>query len=255
MRRWIRAIIVLVIALWAVSCDNLQTPQASPKTGTGIQVRHVVDGDTIELADNRQVRYLGINTPERDQPFYEEAKQFNANLVSDKLVQLEFDMDTIDRYGRTLAHVFVGGTHVNLELIRQGYANVYTVPPNLKYNDAFLAAEREAREHQRGLWAQSSTPIRITALDPHDEWVELTNVGGQAINLTGHTLKDEANHIYTFPNFTLTPNQSVRLYTGNGRNTDSRLYWGLGNNTVWNNNGDTAYLRDPDGSLVDLYTY
>jgi micrococcal nuclease len=201
------------------------------------------------------VRYLGVNTPERDQPFYEEAKQFNASLVEGKRVRLEFDLDTLDKYGRTLAHVFVGDTHVNLELVRQGYANVYTVPPNLKYNEDLLAAEREAREGQRGLWAPADVPIRITGLDPLAEWVELTNQGSQSIDLSGYTLKDEANHIYEFDGFALPAGDSVRLYTGNGRDTAGKRYWGLGDEAVWNNNGDTAYLRDAGGSLVDLYTY
>jgi hypothetical protein len=72
---------------------------------------------------------------------------------------------------------------------------------------------------------------------------------------TGFTLKDEANHIYEFNAFTLRPDQRVRLYSGDGQDTETRLYWGLGSNTVWNNGGDTAYLRDPDGALVDVYTY
>jgi micrococcal nuclease len=255
MRRWKWSVIAIAMALWLVGCDIAQPSRESGEGSQAVRVSQVVDGDTIELADGRHVRYLGINAPEHDQPFYQEAKQFNADLVADQLVELEFDVDTIDRYGRTLAHVFVNGTHVNLELLRQGYANVYTVPPNLKYNDEFLAAEREARQQQRGLWAQSGTPLRITALDPVNEWVELVNEGDQPIDLSGYTLKDEANHIYTFDDFYLEPNRSVRLYTSNGRDTDSKLYWGLGIDTVWNNSGDTAYLRDPNGSLVDLYTY
>jgi micrococcal nuclease len=255
MKRWLWALLFTVLAVSLTGCNLGQPSDATGTPEDTIRVRHVVDGDTIELIDGRKVRYLGVNTPEQGQPFYEEAKQINANLVENQAVRLEFDVETIDRYGRTLAHVFVSDVHVNLELIRQGYANVYTVPPNLKYNEEFLAAEREAREQQRGLWAQSGAPIRITDLDPSDEWVEFTNQGDQPIDLSGYTLKDEANHIYEFDDFTLQAAKSVRLYTGNGQNTSTKLYWGLGDNTVWNSNGDTAYLRAPDGSLVDLYTY
>lgn len=246
---------LLTLTLTLVAC-NIARPTATtvPSRDTG-RVSLVIDGDTVQLADGRKVRYLGINTPERGQPFYEEAKALNAELVAGQVVTLEFDLDTIDQYGRTLAHVFVDGTHVNLELVRQGYANVYTVPPNLKYSEDLLAAQRIARERQRGLWAQSGTPVRITALDPLDEWIEFTNQGDQPINLSGYTLKDEANHIYTFGDFTLAAGATVRLYSENGQNSATTLYWGLGTETVWNNNGDTAYLRAPDGSLVDLYTY
>jgi micrococcal nuclease len=251
MKRWLWLFALVVLALLAVGCE----PADGAKGQDTAHVARVVDGDTIELDDGRKVRYLGVNTPERGQPFYQQATDLNAKLVNGKEVRLEFDVDTFDKYGRTLAHVFVGETHVNLELVRQGYANVYTVPPNLKYNEALLAAEREAREQQRGLWAQSGAPLRITALDAVDEWIEFTNQGDQAVDMSGYTLKDEANHIYEFGGFTLQAGQSARLYSGNGQNTSTRLYWNLGDQTVWNNDGDTAYLRDPDGSLVDLYTY
>ena len=253
MKRWIWIIVALL--LLTVGCDLTVPTKDAGSSQDSSRVSRVVDGDTIELADGRKVRYLGVNTPERGQPFYEEAKDFNAGLVDGKEVHLEFDVDTIDKYGRTLAHIFVDGTHVNLELVRQGYANVYTVPPNVKYSDDMLAAERIARERERGLWAQSGVPIRITDLDPIDEWVEFANQGDGPIDFSDYTLKDEANHIYQFGGFTLQPGKTVRLFSGNGSNTSTRLYWNLGSDSVWNNDGDTAYLRAPDGSLVDLYTY
>jgi len=252
MKRWTWIILLLTLALSAAGCEPTDDTNGDQNTE---RVARVVDGDTVELSDGRKVRYLGVNTPERGQPFYQEATDFNAQLVDGKTVRLEFDTDTIDKYGRTLAHIFVGETHVNMELVRQGYANVYTVPPNLKYSEEMLSAERDAREAQRGLWAQSGAPIRITDLNPIDEWIEFQNQGDQPIDMSGYTLKDEANHIYKFESFTLKAGKSVRLYTDSGQNTASRLYWGLGDKAVWNNNGDTAYLRDPGGALVDLYTY
>jgi micrococcal nuclease len=255
MRYRLQVVALFVLVWWLSGCDIARPTPTAIESATEYRVRYVLDGDTIELTDGRKIRYLGINTPERDQPYYEQATLFNANLVADQPLRLEYDVVPVDQYGRTLAHVFVGDTHINLELIRQGYANAYTVPPNLKYADEILAAEREAREDQRGLWAQSATPVRITALDPYDEWVELTNQDDLPVDLSGYTLKDEANHIYTFEGFTLGSKEFVRLFSRNGINTDYRLYWGLSNDTVWNNDGDTAYLRDPDGALVDLYTY
>lgn len=255
MRYRLHVVALFIVAWWLGGCDIAQPIPTSQENATEIRVRYVLDGDTIELTDGRKIRYLGINAPERAQPFYEQARLLNASLVADQTIRLEYDVVPVDQYGRTLAHVFVGDTHINLELIRQGYANTYTVPPNVKYADELLAAEREAREDQRGLWAQSAALVRITALDPYDEWVELTNQGDLTVDLSGYTLKDQANHIYAFEDFTLGSKEFVRLFSRNGINTDYRLYWGLGNDTVWNNDGDTAYLRDPDGALVDLYTY
>ncbi len=249
MRRFL--ISLFVLALLASGCGLIE----GDSEGSTGHVSRVVDGDTIELADGRKVRYLGVNTPEQGQPFYAEAAAYNEGLVLDQDVRLEFDVDTVDKYGRILAHVFVQDLHVNLELVRQGYANVYTVPPNVRYADELLAAEREARQAQRGLWAASGVPLRLTNLDPVAEWVELSHQGGEPIDLTGYTLKDEANHIYVFDGFSLQPGESVRLYTVSGRDTAAKLYWGIDDKGVWNNDGDTAYLRAPDGALVDLFTY
>ena len=228
-------------------------------------VARVVDGDTIELTDGRRVRYIGINTPERGQPYYTEASEANRQLVDGRQVQLEFDQDTFDQYGRTLAYIWVDGVMANREIVARGYANTFTVPPNVKYDEAFRQAERDAREAGRGLWAGSSAPLKITDLqadapgsdrdNPNGEWVEITNQGSEPVNLAGYTLKDEANHIYTFGNFNVNSGVAFRLHSGQGQNTDTELYWGLVGESVWNNDSDAAFLRDQDGALVDMYAY
>jgi micrococcal nuclease len=88
-----------------------------------VTVAAIIDGDTIELANGRRVRYIGINTPEREQPYYHEATEINRQLVAGRQVQLERDVESIDQYGRILAYVWVDGTMVNLEIVQQGYAN------------------------------------------------------------------------------------------------------------------------------------
>lgn len=119
-------------------------------------VKAIVDGDTVQLSSGQIVRYIGIDAPEQDQPFYLEAKRANERLVLKKRVRLEFDVQRQDRYGRWLAYVFVkkGGREVfvNAELVRNGYAMAYTVPPNVKYSDLFVRLQREAVENERGLW-------------------------------------------------------------------------------------------------------
>ncbi len=85
--------------------------------------------------------------------------------------------------------------------------------------------------------------------------MEIVNEGSEAVNLEGYSLKDEATHIYTFPALTLQPGATVRLYSGRGQDDASSLYWGLVGEAVWNNGGDSAFLRDSGGNLVDDYTY
>jgi len=139
-----------------------------------IVVQRAVDGDTLKLASGERVRLIGVDTPEvhesvklyRDarrsnqdikaiQALGKKASDFTKKLVEGKPVRLEFDVEKKDRYGRLLAYVYLqDGTFVNAEIIRQGYANVMTIPPNVKYQDMFLKLYREAREARRGLWKE-----------------------------------------------------------------------------------------------------
>jgi micrococcal nuclease len=127
------------------------------------RVTQIVDGDTIEgdLQGRRErVRYIGVDTPETKlpsrgvEPYGPEATKANRQLVEGQTVRLEFDVQQRDKYGRLLAYVYVGDTMVNAELVRQGYAQVATFPPNVKYQERFLALQREAREARRGLWGR-----------------------------------------------------------------------------------------------------
>jgi parallel beta-helix repeat protein len=89
----------------------------------------------------------------------------------------------------------------------------------------------------------------------NDEYVVVGNNGSIDADMTGWTLRDVANHVYTFPSgFTLAAEASVTIYTGSGTNTSDHLYWGSGA-PIWNNDHDTAYLRDGNGDLVDSYSW
>lgn len=127
-------------------------------------ITKVVDGDTFWIDDEtdkgKKVRLIGVDAPEsrntsRKQVGYygSEAKAFLTSLLLEEKVKLEYDVDSTDQYGRTLAYVYLSdGTFVNAELVRQGYAMVMTVPPNIKFSEKFVRLQREARENRRGLW-------------------------------------------------------------------------------------------------------
>ncbi|MBN1794623.1 MAG: thermonuclease family protein [Candidatus Omnitrophica bacterium] len=129
-------------------------------------VVRVIDGDTVILGTNQHVRYLGIDTPEirkkirgvweyAPEPYGEAAKAANVALVEGRRVQLEYDRERLDKYGRILAYVRLeDGTLVNGELVRAGLARVLIIPPNDRYSGLFYQFEREAREEKKGIWAK-----------------------------------------------------------------------------------------------------
>jgi len=116
-------------------------------------VTYVVDGDTVEIEGGARVRLIGIDTPERGDPYYAEAKQKMEELVLQKHVRLEKDISEKDRYSRLLRYIYVGDTFVNLQMVQQGYAVAYTYPPDVAHSGQFVAAAAEARNKQIGLWA------------------------------------------------------------------------------------------------------
>ncbi len=123
-------------------------------------VAKVIDGDTFVLRNGVHVRLIGINAPELHHPLWgeqlggNEAKKHLEELLKGKKVRLELDVQTHDKYGRLLAYVYVGKTFVNAKMVEDGYGQVMTVPPNVRYQDLFLKLEREAREKGRGLWGK-----------------------------------------------------------------------------------------------------
>jgi micrococcal nuclease len=131
-------------------------PSPSSSSSTEALVIRIVDGDTIEVqidGASYKVRYIGIDTAEVGDPCSAEATAANRQLVEGETVELEKDVSETDRYGRLLRYVYVGDTMVNAELVHQGFAQVYTYPPDVKYNEEFLDLQREARDAERGCWA------------------------------------------------------------------------------------------------------
>jgi micrococcal nuclease len=158
--------------LLALACEDAGAPpnEATPGSerappGVDVPVERVVDGDTIRVTyegRSERVRYIGVDTPETVHPrkgverFGPEASEANRRLVQGETVRLVFDVEERDRYGRLLAYVYLrDGTFVNARLVEQGYAQVMTVPPNVRHQERFLALQRNARESGRGLWGET----------------------------------------------------------------------------------------------------
>jgi micrococcal nuclease len=120
-------------------------------------VTRVVDGDTLELDDGRKIRLLLVDTPEttngHDDCYGTNAATFTSDLVLNKQVQLDFDVECTDRYGRTLAYVTVDGQEVNRLIIQRGFGCVLHISPDGDSRvDEFNGYQVEAKSANRGLW-------------------------------------------------------------------------------------------------------
>jgi micrococcal nuclease len=131
-------------------------PPATKRAQVGCTVGRVSDGDTFRCTDGRRVRLIGVDSPEsRQQPYGAEARKALLGLLpAGATVRLESDVVPTDRYGRVLAYVWAGAILVNEAMVRDGWAVLYTVPPNVKYVERFTRAQSEARARGTGLWSQ-----------------------------------------------------------------------------------------------------
>lgn len=126
----------------------------TPTTDTAI-VAFVVDGDTIELTNGERVRYLGVDTPEFDECYFEEATMYNRELVRGKVVTLIPEMTDRDQYGRLLRYVLLeDGTDVSRELIRNGFGRSLYIEPDVSRYPMYRADETMAQQEGVGMWGQ-----------------------------------------------------------------------------------------------------
>jgi len=261
-----------------------QTRAVSIVTGdaTAVTVRtipatviSITDGDTVrvrlESGKEEAVRLIGVDTPESTreiEPFGKEAAAFTRRELDGKTVFLETDISERDRFGRLLAYVWlvqpandneaeVRVKMFNAELLLQGYAQLMTITPNVKYTDMFLKFEREARNAGKGLWAAAepigkpTTEVVIASVDLAGEVVRVENKSANNIDISGWILVSErGNQRFTFPVSTvIAAGRSITVVSGSNAviGTD-RLLWTR--SSVWNNDGDPAVLLDAEGREV-----
>lgn len=158
-----RIITITLTSLLTISLLTIGLAQY-PATDT-VTITYVVDGDTfygISSQRGIKIKYrpIGINTPEmprygrQGQPFAQEATDYMKTLIKEgDKVRVTYDVQTIDKYGRDLVYAYtMSGLLINAELVRAGWAQVTTYPPNVTHVDTFLKLQREAREEGRGVW-------------------------------------------------------------------------------------------------------
>lgn len=148
-----------------------------PRDAETVNVRHVHDGDTLILEDERKLRVLGYNSPEiarRERPAEPLGMQAREQLVqwlenSGKRIRLQYDAERKDRYGRTLAHAFLEDGRSIAELMLQaGLATGLVIPPNLQHTACYSTAEQRARDRKQGVWElPSHQPADLNKLQAH----------------------------------------------------------------------------------------
>ncbi|MEM5881921.1 MAG: thermonuclease family protein [Candidatus Aenigmatarchaeota archaeon] len=116
-------------------------------------VASVIDGDTFVDEKGEKIRLIGINAPEIGEKCYEESKEKLKEMIEKKYVKIVYDVKKKDKYNRTLAYVFINDLNVNLIMIKEGYAIVYSDNINTKFLKEFYLAEKYAKENKIGcLW-------------------------------------------------------------------------------------------------------
>ncbi len=238
-------------------------------------VDFVQDGDSATIVidgEQERLRLIGINTPERDECYGDEARQLFKDLAEGKDVQVVTDVERTDQYGRTLAYLYIDNILINAELARQGAAIARPFEPNTTLQDHLEEAEDQAQLGQLGMWAPTAcggnddSPIVIVVINANapgrddenlnGEFIVVENISSKEIELSGWGVKDESSvHRYTFPDgVTLAPHTSVSLFTGCGNDAATELYW-CNDGPVWDNSGDTAFLSDEAGQVRHRLSY
>lgn len=147
---------------------------ATGRSATGDAVRHVLDGDSVILSDQREVRLIGINAPEfgrdgqPDEALAAAARDRLRDVTAGKVVRLVLEEEQRDHYGRWLAHLVLSdGTSVEEILLKEGLAAAIAIPPNVAQIVRHQAAEAQARQARRGLWGHSYyLPIAAESVSP-----------------------------------------------------------------------------------------
>ncbi len=244
--------IAILITLFFYFIDSYMSHQN--KTA---YVEKVIDGDTIKT-NIGTIRLLGINAPEIGEAYYQEAKDFLKQMIERKNITIE-GKET-DRYGRLLRYIYFKNIFVNLELVKRGYAHIYT-HKGIKHE--LLVAEQTAKQNNIGIWKKGNYSkcfyVSEFVWDAYGD--DNKNLNGEyftlknkckPININSWTIKDRNRIIYTFSNFVA--NSTLTVYTGCGNNTKEKVYM-CRKKPAWNNDEDILFIRDENSKLVLSYNY
>ncbi|MFB6246319.1 MAG: thermonuclease family protein [Candidatus Pacearchaeota archaeon] len=256
---WLIAILALVLFVLNYSYLDSQLKDYL-NDRKRVNVTRVIDGDTIELNGSKDVRLLGVDTPERGEKFYDEASRFLENRIEGKKVTLEFGPEKKGSYGRILAYVKFKGENINLDLVREGYANPYFPGGRGMHYGDFVKAWKSCLSKGVRLCEKSddvcSKCIELAKFDHENERVVFKNTCSKTCSLNGWRIEDEGGKKFVFENLVLDSGEKVAVVSGNGTYSGSgKLVEWREHDYVWTYTGDTLFLRDAEGDLVLWESY
>jgi micrococcal nuclease len=214
------------------------------------EIKRVIDGDTIVTEGDLHIRLFGINTPEKGEKYYQEAKEFLEDLVLNKKVSVK--LFGKDKYSRELGILFLDGKNINSELIKNGFANVYILEEK-DYEEEFRKAWKECISLGKNLCELSKEIcgkcIELKNIDFKKQEIVFYNNCNFDCELTNWTIKDEGRKKFAFPKFILKSKQIMNIIVDKCFDTERRLCW-KGEEYVWTETGDTLFLREDSGKLI-----
>ncbi len=281
--------LVLVLAAMIGACASPTTgrslkPDSSaaavvdnppPSDARIADVLFVQDGDSIRVrldGQDERLRLIGINTPEQGECFGDDARSILDDLIGGKQILVDTDVEPFDQYGRILGYVWLDDLFVNAEMVRQGAALARPYEPNTTRQDVLEAAEQLAQDSGTGMWSKTACgateqfDVTIAAIHADAPGRDNENLNGESIiissnetstvDLAGWTIKDESSvHRYTFGGgVQIGPGESLVVFTGCGQDQSGEFFW-CNETPVWDNAGDTGFLLDSYGTIVDRYGY
>jgi len=151
-----KIIFVLVLVILIVGFRLVEKIGFDKEPGERFVVSRVVDGDTVELKGGDVLRLLAIDTPEKDQPYYEEARQFLIEKTLGKKAEIVYGERRRDRYGRLLGFLYIDTVFVNREVLANGLGYLYLFRDNLELPQVkeLLKVQKEAIDEKVGLWSK-----------------------------------------------------------------------------------------------------
>src|SRR3989344_996325 len=224
--------LTILIALLVSIFSEIDKPQPS-----AVKITRVIDGDTLVTETGETIRLVNINTPEKSEFGYGEAKEF-LSTFENKSVEIEFLGP--DKYGRSLARIYYP-KYLNLELVERGFAKKFLVQES--ETKTFDSAENLAVQNSIGMWKHSEffDCFEIEVF-PKKETVTIKNNCNE-INVLDWTIQDESRKKYKFNNTHIT---QLTLHSSSGIDNSNDIFWNL-ESDVWNNDRDTFYLFNEKG--------